>query len=235
MLTPSARAPNSPRCVRPLVGVMPADRRPGLPGDAQDHECDREADDGIGDWCSERDDDRRSDHGQAHIGVCSSVVPIGDQGGAVQSLPRAQTDARCDEVAGVPDRARQREHCQMSWGYRVNEAPDRLVAGYTGADEDRRDDREAGPPLRQLGTQGERDPQRHGRERIAEVVDQIGEQGDAAAGEKDGKLSDGGEGQDGERERDGVDALPRALDAVVYQAMGVAVLAMVTPMAMVVV
>jgi len=58
-------------------------------------------------------------------------------------------------------------------------------------------------------------------------VDQIREQGDAAAGQKHAKLTYGGQGEDGERERDCVDAVPRSLDALVYQAMGVGVLAMV--------
>ena len=40
-----------------------ADGSPGLPGDPQDHERDREADQRIADGEAERDDDRGGDHG----------------------------------------------------------------------------------------------------------------------------------------------------------------------------
>ena len=161
-------------------------------------------------------------------------MPIGDEGCAVQSAARAQTDTGSDVVAGVADCPGEPEYREMSWGRGVDKASDRLIAGDTGADEDRSDDRQTGPSLGHPGVQRESDPQGDGRERIAEVVDQVREQGDAAAGEKHGKLSDGGQSEDGERERDGADALPRALDALVYQAMGVAVLAIAKAVAMVV-
>jgi hypothetical protein len=54
-------------------------------------------------------------------------------------------------------------------------------------------------------------------------VDEIGEQSDAAAGDEDRKLGAGGEGEDSQREPDRPQSLPRAFDALVYQAMRVTV------------
>ena len=55
---------------------------------------------------------------------------------------------------------------------------DRLVAGDTGGDEDRRDDEEAGQLLAAVRAEQEGDPERHGGQRVADVVDQVGEQRD---------------------------------------------------------
>ena len=81
-------------------------------------------------------------------------------------------------------------------------------------------------PARRSATsraQRKRDPQGHGGERVAEVVDQIGEQRDAVAGEEDDRLSDRRQSEDRERQRHGPDALVGALDAVVDEPVGVAV------------
>ena len=58
-------------------------------------------------------------------------------------------------------------------------------------------------------------------------MDQVGQQGDASAGDEDGKLSDGRRAQHGERESDRYQALSGAFDARVNQAVGVAVAAVV--------
>jgi transposase len=58
---------------------------------------------------------------------------------------------------------------------------------------------------------------RHGGQGVAEVVDQVSQQSDAAAGDEHDSLSDSGEPEDRKPERDGTDALSRALDAVVDQ------------------
>jgi len=72
--------------------------------------------------------------------------------------------------------------------------------------------------------QRERDAERDGGERVAEVVDQVGKQRDAAAHDEHGRLCERGESQDAEGERHRAYALTRALDALVNQAVGVAML-----------
>jgi hypothetical protein len=105
----------------------------------------------------------------------------------------------------------------------MNEASDGLYAHDPSADEDCGHDCKAGASLGDLRAQRERDSQWHGGEGIAEIVDQVGQQGDAAACHEHSGLSDGGESEDRERQRDGMDALTGALDAVVYEAVGMAV------------
>ena len=62
----------------------------------------------------------------------------------------------------------------------MDEPQDRLVEGDAGRDEDREHDGEAGDLLAAGAAQEERDPERHRGQRVAEVVDQIGEQRDRA-------------------------------------------------------
>ena len=135
----------------------------------------------------------------------------------------AQADAGREEVARIPDRTGKREYRQMRGRSRVEGALDGLDAGHTGADEDRRHDCEARPSLRELGAQGERNPQRDGGEGIAEVVDQVREQRNAAAREEHGRLSHRCEAEYRKRKRDRMDACARALDALVYEPVGMPV------------
>jgi hypothetical protein len=58
-------------------------------------------------------------------------------------------------------------------------------------------------------------------------VDQVSQQRDTAAHYEHDHLSDGRDPEDRERERDGADALARALDAVVYEPVRVTVLPVV--------
>ena len=54
-------------------------------------------------------------------------------------------------------------------------------------------------------------------------MNQVGEQGDTAADDKDPELGDSRQAQDCEREADGAQSRLRALDAVVYEAVRMAV------------
>lgn len=74
-----------------------------------------------------------------------------------------------------------------------------------------------------LGAQRERDTDRDRCEGIAEVVDEVGEQSEASAGDEDDGLGDRGDAQHGERQQHRPDALARSLDAVVDQTVRVAV------------
>ena len=52
---------------------------------------------------------------------------------------------------------------------------------------------------------------------VADVVDQVGEEGDRAGGREDEGLGEGGDAEHEQRERDGADARARALDRVVHE------------------
>ena len=210
-----------------MVGAVPAHRSPGLPRDAQDHERDSEADDGVGDWCSECHDDRRGDHRQAHVCVRLGVVPVGDERGAVESATGAQADASCNVVARIPECTGRREHGQVGWGGWMDEALHGLDAGHARTDKDGRDDGQTGASLGKVGVERERDSERNRGECVAEVVDQVGEQRDAAGGKEDRRLSYRRKTQKSKRKRDGMDALAGALDAVVDESVGVIVIAVV--------
>ena len=68
---------------------------------------------------------------------------------------------------------------------------------------------------------------------VAEVVDQVGEQSDAAAGDEDGRLGERGQAEHSQREPDRPQALARAHDAPVDEAVGVAVPALLVMIVMV--
>src|SRR5215208_5537988 len=85
---------------RPSVRVVArADGAPGLPGDAQDDERDREPDERVGDGEADGDDGGAGDDGEADVGVGAGVGAVGDEGGAVESAAGACADARGDPVA----------------------------------------------------------------------------------------------------------------------------------------
>ena len=67
-----------------------------------------------------------------------------------------------------------------------------LNSGNTGADEDRRDNGKARASLCELRAQSKRDPKRHSRQGVPEVVDQVSEQSDAAARHKNDRLGNSG-------------------------------------------
>jgi hypothetical protein len=74
---------------------------------------------------------------------------------------------------------------QILW---VNQTLDRLVQRDARRDEDREHDREPGQLLAPKRTQKEGDPQRHRRQRIAEVMNQIGKERDRAGEHEDHDL-----------------------------------------------
>jgi hypothetical protein len=104
---------------------------------------------------------------------------------------------------------------------------DRLVQGHARGDEDREHHREPGDLLRPKRAKEERDPDRHRGERVADVMDQIGQQRNRARQDEDHGLHERRGAQDSEAERDGLEARARAHDGTVYKAMQVPVLAMV--------
>src|SRR5215208_7447885 len=103
-----------------------ADRPPRLPGDPQDDDRDREADDRITDLKAERDDDRTRDHCEADEPVDAGMVSIGDQRRARQPPPGAKPDLSGCLVTEEADDAGGREGAEVVDRLRVDEAVDRL-------------------------------------------------------------------------------------------------------------
>ena len=68
--------------------------------------------------------------------------------------------------------------------------------GHRGGGEDGEDDEVTGVALGSFGAHQEGRPERDGGGGVAEVVDQIGQEGDAAGDEEDRHLRQGGEAED---------------------------------------
>ena len=110
---------------------------------------------------------------------------------------------------------------------RVDEPFDGLPERHERADEDGQHHREARPPLTACAPQEEGDGERDRRQRVTEVMDQVGEQGDTQRLLVDERLRQGRQGQDGEAPRDGPDTRPRADDRRIDQAVRVPVMIVV--------
>jgi hypothetical protein len=151
------------------------------------------------------------------------VVAVGDERRAAQSRAGAEANACGEMVACIADRAGECEQAEMARRGGVDEPVDGLNCGHAGAEKDGRDDREPGASLGHSRAQRERDAQRERCQRIAEVVDHVGQQRDAAAREEHERLRERSEPEHGQRERHGPDALARALDALVNQPVGMTV------------
>ena len=72
--------------------------------------------------------------------------------------------------------------------------------------------------------QEEGESQRHGGERVAEVVDEVGKQRDRVRHQEDGELQEGRNAEDGETDCNRLDALAGANDRAIDEAMRMAVL-----------
>lgn len=193
--------------------IVAAHRPPGVPGDPEDDGGYAKADQRIGDRQAQFDDDRAGDHSEADVGVSPSVVAVRDQRRAVEALPGPGADDRRDPVTDEADQTAGGQSEEMGWILWVDQAGYRLDACDAGGDEDRRNDEEAGHPLGALGSKQEGEPHRDRRRGVAEVVNQVSEQGDTAAEDIDRDLCQGGSSKDGEREPDRAQTLARAFDA----------------------
>ena len=178
-----------------------------------------EPDQRVGDRQPDRDHGGAGDHGEADVGVRPGVIAVRDQGGGLSSrtparvrIDRPRSSCRRSRPGRRP-RAR-----QVGRGLGVDQPGDGLDARDTGRDEDGGDDEQAGVSLGALGAEQERDRERDRRGGVTEVVDQVGEQRDAAAGEEDRQLGRRGGAEDGEREPDRDQTLAGPFDARVDQA-----------------
>lgn len=103
---------------------------------------------------------------------------------------------------------------------RMEEALDGLVEGCAGRDEDRQDDDEAGDLLGAEALEEEGDAEGNRGQRIAEVVDEVGEERNRAREDEDGELCEGGRREDPQAERDRAYTFARADDRAVDETMG---------------
>lgn len=103
------------------------------------------------------------------------VVAVSDKRRAVQPRSGAHADTGGEKVASEADQASEREHAEMARRGRVDKPAHGLDGSHERADEDGRDDREPCAPLGYLRAERERDAQRERSQRVAEVVDQVGQ------------------------------------------------------------
>src|SRR5438270_13612962 len=114
---------------------------------------------------------------------------------------------------------------------RMDEPQDRLIQRNAGRNEDRQHNREPSQLLAAHASQGEGDPERHRRQRVTEVVDQVGKQRDRMREHKNEQLPDRSEPEDEQAERDRLDALPRTDDRTIDETMRVTMTTVAVPMA----
>lgn len=112
----------------------------------------------------------------------------------------------------------------------MEEALDGFVQSHTGGDENCQHDRETGELLAPEAAEEVCDSERYGRERVAEVVDQVREQRNGVRYEEDRELRDSSEAEDRKAERNCFDALARANDRAVDEAVRMAVMMRVAVM-----
>src|SRR5947209_4073644 len=102
-------------CGSAVVVVVTPHGVPALPGDAQDDQGDRQADERVSDGSADGDDDRGGYDGERHIRVRGRVVAVGDERGAVEPMPGALTNSRGQEIAHITDETSGRKRPQVRW------------------------------------------------------------------------------------------------------------------------
>jgi uncharacterized protein involved in oxidation of intracellular sulfur len=85
------------------VDLGGADGVPRVPGDLQDHERDREADQRVTDLEPERDDGGARDHAERDEAVDPGVLAVGDQRRAREPAAGPQAELGCELVASEPE------------------------------------------------------------------------------------------------------------------------------------
>ena len=217
----------SPAASRASVGTVvgvypPADGLPRLPRDPEDDRREQEADQGIARREARGDHRGARDDSEADVGVSLGVSTVGHERWTVEAIPGTQTDLGGQPVADETDRARRCKGQELVGPNGIEEPVDRLGAGYAGAHEDREYNSEPRPLLRPRRPQREGDADRNRGCGIAEVVDQVGEQGDAVGGKEKNELRHHGEAKDPEREPDRTEPRMGPRDRAVHQAMHMA-------------
>src|SRR5687768_6444184 len=157
-----------------VSAMSSAHRLPRLPGDAQDDERDAEADERISNVEPNGDDDGAGDNTEAHVGIGSGVVAVGDQSGAVEPVTGAGPDLRGDPVADKANSTGSSEHAEPVRSVRVEQTQNGLVTSDASADEDRGDNEQSSGAFSALGAQEKSKPNRDRSQSVTEIVDQVG-------------------------------------------------------------
>jgi hypothetical protein len=195
----TARRPASRRGGSVFVRLDPAglgrrDDSPRVPGDLEDDEGDGEADEWIGSGEAEGNEGGAGDDGEGDEAVDAGVVSVGDQRGAVEAPTGSEPDLGGDLVADEADDAHQGKYPWVGQRLVMQESLERLVEGDASGEEDDRHDGQSGELLAAEAAKQERTPQRDGGERVAEVMDQVGQ-------ERDGRRSAAGRTRPGPAQR----------------------------------
>jgi hypothetical protein len=198
-------------------------RSPRLKGDSQNDRGYRQRDQRVAGVKAERHDACTQHHSEADKGIDTRMVTVCDKSGAVQSAARPRSDVGSHEVASEAHQARQGERDQVARLVGIDEAFHGLIARHASRHEDHGDDRKPRVTLRSLRAQHEGDTEWQSRERVAHVVYQVSEKGNAAAQDEDHGLDGGRNAQDSERFCYGADAFARPFDGRIYKAVGMVV------------
>ena len=149
-----ARAAKAQPTMPPARRVRRRDDAPRVPGDLEDHECDREADERVGDRAAERDERSRSRRRRARRNRRRARGCRPRPAPGSQAAPAAQPHPGGELVADEADRPRSGERPEMGQVLRMDEPLDRLEERDRGGDEDREHDEEAGELLAAVASAG---------------------------------------------------------------------------------
>lgn len=167
------------------------------------------------------------------------MTPVGFQRRRGETPPGREAHLRRQLVADEADHSGSRQHAEMRQVLRMDEALHRLVEGDAGRHEDCRHDRKPGEPLATHAPQEEGDSERDGGERVAEVVNQIRQEGNRVREREDDDLHPSRHAKDQQAERDRLDpgagAEDRTIDEAVRVVMAVRVVVIVVIMAVMIV
>jgi hypothetical protein len=152
------------------------DRMPRVPRDVEDDERDRKADDRIGDGHAESYDNGACEHAEADEAVNASVVAVCDESRAVESPPCSRPNLSRNLISDESDHSGRRQPPQVRQVVWIDEAQNRLDERDARADKDNEHNDDSGEAFATRAAKEEGEAERYRRRRIAEVVNQIGEE-----------------------------------------------------------
>ena len=164
-----------------------------------DRDGDDEADDGVGPVPADGDAACTHEHREGGEAIGPRVVAVGDEGRRADGPALADAEERDGLVADEADESRHGDPSHVVDRRRVQEAVDGLPSGEHGRQGDHGDDEESGEVLGAAVAVGvtagggasaedEGDPERDRGERVAEVVDRVGQQRHRPGDVDDGEL-----------------------------------------------
>ena len=213
-----------------------------LPDDAEDRHRDQQPDDRVGERKAHPDPERPQHHGKAGEAIGAGVIAVGDQRRRIDLASHPDAKHRHPFIGDKADDPRSGDPAQIADGFGVQQPLHGLPARDTGGKQDQSHD---GQPRQIFGAakaigegaagfaagEHEGEPQGDCRHCIAEVVDGVGQQRDAARKRHDGRLNQGSDEQHREGPFDGPDAPRGGGNRRVHHPVCMAVPAFLTAMA----